>query len=372
MYFKKVVQGGRFHITVILSAFLLVILIPGLLSAQASGEDQSEELRLLRSGFENLQHRLDELEKLVDDVLWFHRVEDVCWVDKVRITGPPDPHVKNPTAMGAKNPIRFYSYVFIPKDIDRSRKYPLLVFPHGGVHGDFTTYHTHMIREMMAQKYIVIAPEYRGSTGYGRRLYEQIDYGGLEVEDNYAARSYMIKNYDIVDPKRIGIIGWSHGGLIALMNIFDHPKDYQCAFAGVPVSDLIARMGYSTDSYRDLYSADYHIGKTANQDVEEYRRRSPAWNAHKFQNTPLLIHTNTNDEDVNVLEVEHLIKSLKALGKKFEYEVFQDLPGGHSFDRMDLYLAKEIRVKIYKFLAEHLKPDNPIRTVEALHAAGYR
>lgn len=358
--------------SVVLCVAVFLMLLPTILAGQESSAEQSEELRILKSRFEGLQHRLDIMEKLVDDVLWFHRVGDICWVDKVRITGPPDPHVKNPTAMGAKNPIKFYSYVFIPKDIDRSRKYPLLVFPHGGVHGDFTTYHAHMIREMMAQGYIVIAPEYRGSTGYGRLLYEQIDYGGLEVEDNYAARNYMIKNYDIVDPKRVGILGWSHGGLITLMNIFDHPKDYQCAFAGVPVSDLISRMGYSSDSYRDLYSADYHIGKTAKQDVEEYRRRSPAWNAHKYQNTPLLIHTNTNDEDVNVLEVEHLIKSLKALGKKFEYEIFKDAPGGHSFDRMDLFLAKEIRVKIYKFLAEHLNPDSPIRTVKELHAAGYR
>ena len=117
------------------------------------------------------------------------------------------------------------------------------------------------------------------------------------------------------------------------MNIFEHPKDYKVAYAGVPVSDLVARMGYKTEGYRRLYSADYHIGKSAYEDVEEYRRRSPAWNAHKLQ-TPLLIHTNTNDADVNVLEVEHLIKSLKAEGKKFEYKIYEDAPGGHSFNRL--------------------------------------
>ena len=338
--------------------------------AQSVGEID-KRLNDLERRFENLDHTLNVLEKTIDDVLWYHRVGDVAFIDKVRHVGPPPANNPNPTAQGAGNPVRFYSYVFIPKDIDRTKKYPLLVFPHGGVHSNFSTYHAHIIRELMAQGYVVIASEYRGSTGYGEGMYELIDYGGLEVEDVYAGRNYMIENYDFVDKDRVGIIGWSHGGLIALFNIFDHPKDYRVAFAGVPVSDLIARMGYKTQSYRDLYSADYHIGKTAYENVEEYRRRSPAWHAEKLQ-TPLLIHTNTNDEDVNVLEVEHLIKSLKAAGKKFEYEIFQDAPGGHSFDRLDTFMAKEIRMKIYKFLAGYLNPPNPFKSVKELSKAGYR
>ena len=340
--------------------------------SQASNEPLKEELEKLKNYNNHLEHRLDRLEKMVDDVRWQQRVGDVAFIDKIYITGPPKWKEKNPTAQGAGNPVKFWSYVFIPKTVNYSKKYPLLVFPHGGVHGDFTTYYTHIIREMMAQGYIVVAPEYRGSTGYGKAHYEKIDYGGLEVEDVYSARNHILENYDFVDADRVGIIGWSHGGLIALFNIFNHPDDYQCAFAGVPVSDLIARMGYKTQSYRDLYSAEYHIGKTAYEDVNEYRRRSPAWNAEKLQNTPLLIHTNTNDADVNVLEVEHLIKSLKAAGKKFEYEIFKDIPGGHSFDRMDTKKAREIRLKIYKFLARYLNPPKVLKTLEDINRAAYR
>jgi len=86
----------------------------------------------------------------------------------------------------------------------------------------------------------------------------------------------------------------------------------------------------------------------------------------------LLIHTNTNDEDVNVFEVEHLIKSLKAENKKFEYEVYKDIPGGHAFDRIDTKKAKEIRLKIYKFLAGYLKPEQTFQTVRDLENASYR
>lgn len=339
--------------------------------AQSSGSDKKSEADILREENIMLNHRLDILSKQIDDITWQNKVGDIAFVDKVYMYGPPLRKEKNPTAQGAGNPVKFWAYVFIPKTVEEGKSYPLLVFPHGGVHGDFTTYYAHIVRELVSQGYIIVAPEYRGSTGYGRSHYEKIDYGGLETEDVHYARNYMIENYKIVDKRRVGILGWSHGGLISLMNIFNHPDDYRVAFAGVPVSDLVARMGYKTQGYRHLYSADYHIGKTAYEDVEEYRRRSPAWNAHKLQ-TPLLIHTNTNDADVNVLEVEHLIKSLKAEGKKFQYEIYEDIPGGHSFDRMDTKQAKEIRLKIYAFLAAYLKPPTPFKNTEDLQKAGYR
>lgn len=355
-----------------------LVLIVGLIaiSQSISAQGNSEELKTVISNLEGinntLQHRIDVLEKNIDDLLWFQKLGDVAYIDKLYMTGPPLWKEENENAQGAGNPTKFWSYVFIPKNIDPSKKYPLIVFPHGGVHADFTTYYTHIVRELIAQGYIIVAAEYRGSTGYGKGHYEKIDYGGLETEDVYSSRNYMIENYDIVDKNRVGIIGWSHGGLIALFNIFDHPDAYQVAYAGVPVSDLIARMGYKDQSYIDLYEADYHIGESADDNVEEYRRRSPAWNTHKMKDTPLLIHTNTNDADVNVLEVEHLIKSLKADGKKFEYVVYKDIPGGHSFNRMDTKKAQEIRVDIYKFLTKQLSPPNPITNVKELRKAAYR
>ncbi len=334
-------------------------------------ENLQKEVENLQEQNINLNHKLDVLQKTIDDVLWFSRMDDIAFVDKVYMYGPPPANVTSPTARGAYNPVKFWSYVFIPKDIDYSKKYPLLVFPHGGVHSNFSTYYYHIVRELMAQGYIVVAPEYRGSTGYGRKLWEQIDYGGLEVQDAHASRNYMIENYDFVDKRRVGILGWSHGGLISLLNAFEYPNDYQCVYAGVPVSDLISRLGYMTDSYRKLYSADYHIGSTVHEDIQEYKRRSPAWNAHKLE-IPLLVYTNTNDDDVDVLEVEHLIKSLKAEGKKFEYKIFKDIPGGHSFDRMDTKHAKEVRLTIYDFLAKHLKPPKVLKSIDQINSAAYR
>lgn len=351
--------------------FLTLLIFSFLMFAQ-NNPHLEKKVDKLQKHNEKLRHRLDVLQKKIDDVIWFERMKDVAFIDKIYTPGPPNPNgIKNQTAMGVNNPIKFWSYVFIPKNIDYNKKYPLMVFPHGGVHGDFSTYYTHIVKELMYQGYIVIAPEYRGSTGYGEGHYKKIDYGGLENEDVYNARNHMIENYEFVDEDRVGIFGWSHGGMITLFNLFNHPDAYQVGYAGVPVSDIISRMGYQDDAYRALYSADYHIGKTAQENIAEYRRRSPAWNTHKFKNTPLLIHTNTNDDDVNVLEVEHLIKSLKADGKKFEYEIYKEIEGGHSFDRIDTPIAKKIRVKIYKHLAKYLNPIKPIRSVKDIFQASY-
>ena len=66
------------------------------------------------------------------------------------------------------------------------------------------------------------------------------------------------------------------------------------------------------------------------------------------------MHTNTNDRDVHVLEVEHLIKTLQAEGKEFEYKIYDDVPGGHSFNRLDTSAARESRAEIYSFLGRYL------------------
>jgi dipeptidyl aminopeptidase/acylaminoacyl peptidase len=328
---------------------------------QRAGKAPAEPVpQRLQALAQSLHFAEESLGRAVDEQMLFGRLADLAEVDKVRYTGPPPRVIKNPTAQGAGNPVILSAYTFVPRKPLPGGKRPLLVLVHGGVHGRLTRNYIHILRELLGQGYAVVAPEYRGSSGYGKDFWQQIDYGGLEVEDVFAARQWMLEHHDGLDPKRVGILGWSHGGLITLMNLFRHPKEYRVGYAGVPVCDLVARMGYKGQGYRDLFSAPYHIGKTAEDDVNEYRRRSPAWNAEKLQ-TPLLIHTTTNDEDVNVLEVEHLIKSLKAAERKFEHKIYKDAPGGHEFNRLDTKLAKESRAEVYRFLARYLEPPNPVK-----------
>ncbi len=298
----------------------------------------------------------DQVLKALDDLEWRFKLSDIAEVDKIAYTSLPSAHRSSGTGPGAGNPLILRAYTFIPKKLDRTKKQPLLVLAHQGIHGNVSSSELgHIMRELVDQGYSVIAPDYRGSSGYGQQLYNEIDYGGREVDDVFAAREWMLGAYSFLDPKRVGMIGWSHGGFITLMNILQHPDAYAVAYAGVPVSDLVLRLGYQTDQYRALYSAPYHIGKTVREDIKEYERRSPITYVSKLQ-TPLLIHTNTNDEDVNVLEVERLITALKAEGKKFEYKIFKDAPGGQMFNRLDNDLARQSRQEIYQFLRKYLFP----------------
>ncbi len=334
-------------------AFAVPPAAPPAARAQSENETLKKQVEALQKQVEDQRYTFDQILKGIDDVLWYERVGDVAVVDKVYLTGPPNPKEK-PTygIANERHPVKFWAYTFVPRKLG-AKKAPLLVLPHGGVHGDFTTYHPHIVRELVEQGYVVVAPEYRGSTGYGKGYEDAIDYGGLEVDDCIAARDWAVANLP-VDGSRVGMVGWSHGGLIALLAVYDHPDKFQACYAGVPVSDLVMRMGYLTDDYRDEFSAPYHLGKTANQDVDLYRRRSPAWNAEKLK-TPLLVHTTTNDRDVNSIEVENLIAHLKAADKKFEYKIYRDFPGGHTMNRSDIPLARESRKDVWAFLAKYLK-----------------
>jgi dipeptidyl aminopeptidase/acylaminoacyl peptidase len=329
-----------------------------------------KKIESLDRKIKNYDHRFDILEKQIDDLMWWQRLSDLAYVDKVRLTSTPRWKPQYPDDPFAGNKMQFYCYVFIPKEIDESNKYPLIVLPHSGVHANFSTYYAHIVREFVAQGYVVVSAEYRGSTGYGKDFYESIDYGGRENDDVLESRNYMIQNYSFVDSTRVGVVGWSHGGMIALMQILQHGDNYQCAFAGVPVSDLANRLSTHDKSYSDLFEADYHIGQSVKENPEEYARRSPTHYA-KNLNKPLLIHTNTNDNDVYVGEVKLMIDALKKENKQFEYKIFQNASGGHGFDRIDSKEATDIRFTIHKFLERYLDPPKPFRSASDMRKAAY-
>jgi dipeptidyl aminopeptidase/acylaminoacyl peptidase len=250
---------------------------------------------------------------------------------------------------------------FLPRDRTLTSKLPLVVFVHGEIHGNVASDEDAVIvRELVQQGYAVIAPDYRGSSGYGADFWRKIDYGGLEIEDVHVARSAMLDLHPEISTNRVGIIGWSHGGAISFLTVVRHPEAYQVCYAGVPVSDLEGRIRAMGTNYESQFAARYHVGKTLSEAPEEYRRRSAAWNVDQLR-TPLLVHANTSDDDVPFAEVQKLLAALKASGKPFEQHIYTNAPGGHHFNRLDTPLARESRDEIWRFLAKKLRPAHPVK-----------
>ena len=320
----------------------LVFLIAFGLSVMGTGSGQSADS-------EGPENDLDHVVKVSDDTLWHLELGDIAEVRSFRYTGLP-------TGRGKGNPMILYAYSYIPKALNRKEKAPLIVLIHGGVHSNHMTggpaNAATIVRELVEQGYVVVAPDYRGSTGYGPAYAKAIDYGGKENDDVLGARDWMLDRYRFLDPARVGLVGWSHGGMIALFNIFLHPEAYACAYAGEPVSDLLERRKYLKSMPQTIAES---AGEAAAKDDDEYRRRSPiTWAAEL--NKPLLVHGNTNDETVHVVEVQHLVDALQAAGREFQYKIYDAAPGGHHFNRIDTKLARDSRAQIYAFLRTYLKP----------------
>ncbi|MGA3011566.1 MAG: alpha/beta fold hydrolase [Terracidiphilus sp.] len=301
------------------------------------------------------KYALDEIAKTVDDIAWRQQLSQVATVEKIVYTGLPDVHAKANDL--DPQPMILYAYTFIPKALDPGKKHPLIVFIHGGVHGSTLTggpdNDGRLIRELVEQGYPVVSPEYRGSSGYGLAYERAMDYGAREDDDVRMARDWMLQRYSFLDARRVGLVGWSHGGMISLMNILQHPEDFACAFAGVPVSDLVERMNYVSKKYRAEMAES--IGKDVGDDAETYLKRSPVYYAAQLDR-PLLIDANTTDETVHIVEIRHLLAALDAAHKQYKSHIYEAAPGGHFFNRIDTLLAVQSRKEVYDFLEENLKP----------------
>src|SRR5690606_41208298 len=142
------------------------------------------------------------------------------------------------------------AYLFQPLEKAGPKAHAAMIWVHGGVHGNWTEMYWPFVKEAVERGYVIIAPEYRGSTGYGREHHNAIDYGGYEVDDVITAYDWMVENLPHVDPDRVGIMGWSHGGFITLHSLFREDNPFKAGAAIVPVTNLVFRLSYKGPGYQ--------------------------------------------------------------------------------------------------------------------------
>lgn len=229
------------------------------------------------------------------------------------------------------------AYLFQPLEKRGPKGHAALVWVHGGVHGNWGLTMFPFVKEAVARGYVVIAPDYRGSTGYGEAFHQAIDYGGYEVDDVVSAADYL-KALPHVDGDRLGIMGWSHGGYIALFAVFRDQNPFRASASIVPVTNLVFRLSYKGPSYQWEFATQKRIGGLPFEKRDTYIERSPLYHVDKLK-VPLLVHVATNDTDVDFVENQQIVDALRSRKPDLaETKVYVDPAPwgssvGHAFSR---------------------------------------
>jgi dipeptidyl aminopeptidase/acylaminoacyl peptidase len=226
------------------------------------------------------------------------------------------------------------AFVFQPLEARGPKTLAALVWVHENVRGHLYEHYIPYVRQATARGFVVIAPEYRGSIGYGQAFYDAIDYGGAEVDDIVTAVSVLGIRYPSVDTNRVGIVGWSHGGMIALLALFKNPGVFAAGAAVAPVTNLFHRLAWrGIDRQRALIDPHNRFGGPPSERRAVYRERSPLFHVDKLT-VPLLVHLADNDADVSIEEGMQLVDALRARKPALaDTKVYENPPGGHTFDR---------------------------------------
>ncbi|HYL27367.1 MAG TPA: alpha/beta fold hydrolase, partial [Candidatus Nitrosotalea sp.] len=203
-----------------------------------------------------------------------------AWAPARRITFPTSTGV---TGDGA---------LYLPPDFSTAKKYPLVVFIHGGP-GDPTMMEFDFWAQVMAARgWLVLRPNYRGSPNLGLRyqraiLYDPEDGPGKDI----VAAIDAVRSRGIVDSRRIAVCGWSYGGIMTAWLISKY-HFWRVAVSGASVNDWITDYGTADDSLADLDML--HGSPFVGSEGAEWRRISPIWYARDVT-TPVLILSDVGD-----------------------------------------------------------------------------
>ena len=220
--------------------------------------------------------------------------------------------------------------MWMPFNLKRDGSNPALVLPHGGPTGQTVDYWSPRVAAFVSHGYICIAPNVRGSTGYGmdfqRANYK--DLGGGDLQDEvFAAKFLEATGY--VDSKKIGITGGSYGGYMTLMAIGKTPDFWA---AGVELFGIIN--WFTMLEHEDPFLQEYEksiLGDPV-KDKEVYESTSPIKYIHNTR-APLLVLQGDNDPRVPKEEAEQVVDLLKKDGKIVEAHYYPN--EGHGFEKRE-------------------------------------
>ena len=243
------------------------------------------------------------------------------------------------------------AYLALPRGL-APKNLPTIILPHGGPWGRDRWGYDSMSQFLTNRGYAVLSPNFRGSTGYGKKF---LDAGngqwGDKMQDDLTWGAKYLINKGISDPKRIGIMGASYGGYATLAGVTSTPDLYAAAVAIAAPSNLISLLE-AVPAYWEAERIRFYkrMGDpTTAEGKAQLMRQSPMTHADKIK-TPLLVVQGANDPRVKKREADQIVIALRDREFPVEYMVVPD--EGHSIVRPINRMAMLVLTE--KFLAKYL------------------
>jgi dipeptidyl aminopeptidase/acylaminoacyl peptidase len=222
------------------------------------------------------------------------------------------------------------AFLWMPFNLKRDGANPGIVLPHGGPTGQTIDSFNRTAAALASRGYVCIAPNVRGSTGYGlefqRANYKDI--GGGDLQDEVFAAQFLADT-GFVDPKRIGITGGSYGGYMAMMAIGKTPDVWAAAVELFGITDWLTEQQHEDAA---LQQYDQSILGDPVKDRKVYEAASPI-NYFKNAKAPLLVLQGANDIRDPSEEAEQAVALLKREGKIVDAHYYLD--EGHGFAKRE-------------------------------------
>ncbi len=238
--------------------------------------------------------------------------------------------------------------VYVPYNLPSNGQHPAIVYVHGGPTAQTVNSFNRVVQYVANQGYIVIAPNYRGSTGYGKEFQEAnlFDMGGGDLQDVLAAADW-IKQSGYVDPKKLILMGASYGGYMTMMGVTKAPEVWA---AGVPIVPFVNWFTEIQNEDPVLQQSDLATMGDPEKNKALYEDRSPINFIDKVQ-APLLLLAGGHDPRCPHEESQQVVDAIKKRGGVVEYKVYEN--EGHGFSKV------ENQIDAYKRVADFLKAHVP-------------
>ena len=241
------------------------------------------------------------------------------------------------------------AWLYVTRNMQRNGQNAAIVYIHGGPASQSMNSFNRFIQHIVNQGYMVIAPNYRGSTGYGKDFQNAnlFDMGGGDLQDVLGAADFVMAT-GYVDKKKLIVMGGSYGGYLSMMAVTKAPDVWA---AGVPIVPFVNWFTEIENEDPILQQSDLATMGDPTQKPDFFRERSPIFFVDQIK-AKLMLLAGAHDPRCPKEETVQVVDAVKKLGGVADYKIYDD--EGHGFARVENQIDAYQRVT--DFLKAHVPP----------------